>query len=41
MTRPGGITTRGLVFLAVVLAGLAMVAFVLAHVGGGHGIARL
>jgi hypothetical protein len=39
--RPEGITTHGLVFLAIVLVGLAIVAFVLAHVGGGRGITNM
>jgi hypothetical protein len=41
VTRSGGVTRRGLILLAVALVGLAIVAFVLAHLGGGHGIARL
>jgi hypothetical protein len=41
MNRTGSVTTRGLLVLVVVLVGLAIAAFVLAHVGGGHGIERL
>ena len=40
MNRPGSITTRGLLVLVVVLVGLTIAAFVLAHVGGGHGIVQ-
>jgi hypothetical protein len=41
MNRPGSVLTRGLLVLVVVLVGLTVAAFVLAHVGGNHGIARL
>jgi hypothetical protein len=33
--------TRALLAVVVVVVGLMVAAFVLAHIGGGHGIARL
>jgi preprotein translocase subunit SecG len=41
MNRSGSATTRGLLVVVAVLVGLAIAAFVLVHVGGGHGIEKL
>ena len=41
MNRSGSLTTRVLLVVVVLLVGLSIAAFVLAHVGGGHGIVRL
>jgi hypothetical protein len=41
MNRSGSITTRGLLALVALLVGLTIAAFVLAHVGGDHGIVKL
>jgi hypothetical protein len=42
MTRLGGTTPRSLLALVVLaLLALTVAAFVLAHVGGGHGIEKL
>jgi hypothetical protein len=41
MDRSGSITTRGVLIVTLVLAGLVIAAFVLAHIGGGRGITRL
>jgi uncharacterized membrane protein YwzB len=41
MNRSGSLATRVLLVAVVLLVGLAIAAFVLAHVGGSHGIERL